>query len=311
VFAFINKPLDRFIIREVAMRFRPRPVPDPRIAEAEKLMTDPDFFCNSTAPANLKFHGENAFSFQSAITTSADTNNTVFGHIFKAGSDWTGGTSVILLHGWNAEKAYDWMFPWVARKLNRIGINAVMIQLPYHGLRKPPKGDRVIRNFISSDLFHMMQATRQAVSDARGLVGWLTAQGSPKVGVWGISMGGWLAGLLACHDARIGFSVLQAPLVKLDTAVDSLAFCAPIRQGLAGRRMDGNRLNLACCRPLTTPDKTLLVECRDDQFIGVADVEELWRAWQEPVIWRVPYGHISVMLSNRVTEKIVGWIGTI
>jgi dienelactone hydrolase len=308
VLRFINKSLDRFVIREVAARFRPPIAANPRIEEAAKLLEEPGFF-GEAEPPELRFQGECAFSFQSPIATASAVNNTVYGHIYRAGEDWRARTSVVLLHGWNGEKLYKWLFPWIARRLNRAGVNVAMFYLPFHGVRKPEKREDAARNFISSDLFHTVEAARQGLADARVVIGWLLAQGSPTVGVWGISLGGWLAGLLACHDKRLSFSVLQVPLVELDAAIRALPFCKPIRQGLRGRRFDSGRLNLASWRPLTALDKTLMVECRDDEFIAAEDVEAVWRAWGEPVIWRLPYGHISVLLSRGVTGKIVGWIG--
>ena len=311
VFRFINKSLDQYVIRDVAARFQPPPVADCRIAQAGEYLRQEDYFCNFVqAAADLTFHDKHAFTFRSPMTTPAEANNTVFGRLYRAGRKWQKRPSVILLHGWNGERAYDWQFPWLAWRLNMSGINAAMIELPYHGRRKPQEKG-AIRNFISSDLFHMVQAARQAMADGRALLGWLAAQGSPQMGVLGFSMGGWLAGLMACHDARLDFCVLLSPLVNLDSAIKGLSFCEPVRQGLGGRNLQLNPLNLASCKPLTALDKTLLVECRDDQFIPVEDMEAVWRAWDKPVIWRVPHGHISVLMSWPVLERTMRWIARI
>jgi hypothetical protein len=178
VFSFINRPLDRYVIRTATAHFQPPKVADCRIAEAEKLLAEKDFFFFVESPADLTFLDEHAFTFRSAITTPAEANNTVFGRLYRAGGKWQERPSVILLHGWNGERGYELMFPWLAGRLNRAGINAAMIELPYHGKRKPQERG-VIRNFISSDLFHTVQAARQAVAVGRALVGWVRAQGSP------------------------------------------------------------------------------------------------------------------------------------
>src|SRR5437764_6794844 len=78
-----------------------------------------------------------------------------------------------------------------------------MFEFPYHG-RGRPRGPGAIQNFISYDLLHMLEATRQALADARALMGWLAGQGSPAVGVWGISLGAWLAGLLISAGMKSG-----------------------------------------------------------------------------------------------------------
>jgi len=35
------------------------------------------------------------------------------------------------------------------------------------------------------------------------LIAWLEEQGCPRIGLWGISLGAWLSGLLAREDARL------------------------------------------------------------------------------------------------------------
>src|SRR5437667_417504 len=105
------------------------------------------------------------------------------------------------MFGW-ASKTLDWLTIQMARRANwrRAGINTARIELPYHAHRKPSPGI----NFISVDLPQMIEATRQAISDTRALLGWLREQGCPSVGVWGISLGAWIGGLVACSEPRTG-----------------------------------------------------------------------------------------------------------
>jgi pimeloyl-ACP methyl ester carboxylesterase len=259
------------------------------------------------AEPELNFTGEREFQFDSAVTTPWAENNRVSGRLFRAGSDWRKRPSVILLHGWSAEMQYRLQFHLLGRALARAGVNAAMFELPYHGRRRPSEPG-AIRNFISSDLSHMIEATRQSLSDARALLGWLMKQGSPSVGVWGVSLGAWLAGLLACAETRLRFAVLLTPVARVDLAIEDLAFCEPIRRALRGLSLDLNPLNLASHVPLLPPEKILLVESRYDLFAPAATVEDLWRAWGEPELWRLPHGHISVLLSPVVLKRVVNWV---
>ena len=38
------------------------------------------------------------------------------------------------------------------------------------------------------------------------------------------------------------------------------------------------------------------------------DRTDLWQAWGRPEIWRLPHGHISVLLAWPVLERTVQWL---
>jgi len=304
----LTRPLDRLAIRMGTASVCGGSAGSPATA-GQSSIEEPDFFCDDAAiPHDLAFINEKEFRFTSAISTPWDDNNLVHGKLLRCGPDWKERPSVILLHGWNGEWGYRWQFPWLAWRLTRAGINAAMLELPYHGRRKP-RAAGAIRNFISHDLSRVAEAARQAEADTRALLAWLSAQGSPSVGLWGISLGAWLTGRIACSDARAGFSVLMSPVAQMDRAIAELEFCEPIRRGLQTARLPLDHLNLAARSPLCSPENVLLIESQHDLFAPVETIEHLWRAWGEPEIWRLPHGHISVLGSLPVLERTVKWIG--
>ncbi|HMJ66381.1 MAG TPA: alpha/beta fold hydrolase [Candidatus Binatia bacterium] len=306
---FLARPLDRLAIRGATASV---PVVEERgdIAALEEVLRQPDLFTTPVEPArNLTFKSRHVFQFISPIEPSAPENKIVHGKFFPAGRNWQDKPSVILLHGWNGELGYWHQFPYLAWRLNRRGVNAAMFELPYHAQRKPQSRDAV-RNFISHDLVRMIEATQQALADARALLAWLEAQGSRSVGFWGISLGAWLAGLLACHEPRTACAVLMTPVNRMDRAIRELDFCEPIRRSLDGAPISLERLNLLYHRPLIPPEKMLLVQSRYDLFAPPETVEELWRAWNHPQMWRFRHGHISILMSLPVMERTVRWIAT-
>jgi len=281
---------------------------DTRLAEAATVLGQPDwYFPKAEAPVDLAFTGSREFRFRSPLPGPWEENNSVHGRLFRAGPDWEKKPSVVLLHGWNGERQYRWQFPSIARRLVRYGINAVMIELPYHGRRKPNQAGAP-RNFISSDLAHTVLAARQALADNRALLAWLAAEGSPTLGLWGFSFGGWLGGLLACHDPRIRFAALLTPVPRMDLAIEQLPFCEPLRQGLRGSGLPLDLLDLAAHSPQLPAADLLLIESRYDTFVPPQAIEELWHAWGQPEIWRLPHGHISVLMAWQVMERTVRWL---
>jgi dienelactone hydrolase len=300
--------LDRWIIR-LATAYMPRGSGgDARLAEAELILQRSDYFDASVdAPRDFLLTSETGFRFRSSCPSAWEENNEVFGRLFRAGAAWKRRPCVVLLHGWNGERDYRWKFPWLAKLLNRQGLNAAMIELPYHGRRRPRRADAP-HNFISHDLAQTLAAARQALTDTRALLAWLRAQGAPALGVWGVSLGGWLTGLLACHEPRLGFAALLTPVPRMDLAIAQLPFCEPIRRGLEGGTLRLDALNLRSHRPVIAPDRLLLIESRHDAFVPAETIEELWRQWGQPEIWREPHGHISVLLSPSVMIRIVNWL---
>jgi pimeloyl-ACP methyl ester carboxylesterase len=308
MFAILSRALDRWVIRWASTSFTGAAGGPPRLAEAEALLAGPDYFCDFvSAPSDLTFVDKNEFRFRSPIVTPWPNNNLVLGRFFRAGHEWQQRPSLVLLHGWNGERACRWLFPPLAWRLNRVGINVAMLELPYHGRRRPSEAGAP-RNFISHDLLHTVEAARQALADTRALVAWLRSQGSTCVGLWGVSLGAWLAGLIACQDPHVRFAVLLTPVARMDRVVQELAFCEPLRRSLGNSVLQLDSLNLASHAPRAGRDHILIVESQHDLFAPVETVEELWRAWGQPEMWRLRHGHISVLMSLPTVERMARWI---
>jgi dienelactone hydrolase len=161
---------------------------------------------------------------------------------------------------------------------------------------------------LSGDLVHVVQAARQAIADTRALVAWLRAQGCSRVGVWGLSLGAWLGGMLACVEPGLHFAVMMMPVARMDRVIAELDFCQPLRRSLRGQPARLEPMNLVTHRPRLAPDDILIVASEHDLFAPLETIEELWRAWDKPELWRLRHGHISMMMSAQVMERTVGWI---
>ena len=69
-----------------------------------------------------------------------------------------------------------------------------------------------------------------AVADARSICAWLRGQGAPTAGLWGFSLGAWLAGIVARSDSQLGFAVLTTPIASIERALSELPFCESARR---------------------------------------------------------------------------------
>ena len=90
----------------------------------------------------------------------------------------------------------------VCRWLNRLGITAVKISLPYHDRRAIPGHPRA-DHLVSANIGLTLQANRQAVLDVRRTLRWLERQGYDRLGLLGTSIGSCLAFLTLAHEPAL------------------------------------------------------------------------------------------------------------
>ncbi len=140
--------------------------------------------------------------FPSAVTTPHATNNEVSARFYPAGNH---DSAVILSPQWNAQEASH---VGLCTGLNRFGISALRLSLPYHDRRKPPELQRA-EYLISPNIGLTIQAVRQAVLDIRRAADWLFAQGFKRVGVMGSSIGSCVSWLAFIHDERLDTGVFN------------------------------------------------------------------------------------------------------
>ena len=112
-------------------------------------------------------------SFPSAVRTPHEENNTVRARFFPDPSERGRRRAVVVLPQWNAD-AEGHM--GLCRLLNRFGISALRLSLPYHDARMPPELRRA-DYIVSANVGRTAQVCRQAVLDARRAIAWLRGPG--------------------------------------------------------------------------------------------------------------------------------------
>jgi dienelactone hydrolase len=304
---FVCQWIDRTAINYAAAHMPEPDGRDLRLDEAHHLLQSPDFFPIETKAPVIEFDGRINFRFASPRPTAHAVNNVVHGRLFRCDDHWRQKPVALLLHGWNDVLNHRFLFPRYARHLNQLGISAATLQLPWHFDRRPRELG-AWGNFLSADILRTVESTLQALAEIRSFVNWLTEQSCPFVGLWGISLGGWLVGLTLCHDARIGCAVLTVPAARLDRIIEDTTFCETIRCVLQQQRVDLRKLNLESNRPATARKNILLIEAEYDLFVDKETVEDLWRAWDKPEIWRFRHGHISVLCAPGLSKRVARWI---
>lgn len=285
---------------------------DPRLEEALAFLNAPEFLPGESRPAQVEFNGLRNFRFPTPHPCKFAENNVAHGRFYRCGERWQERPGVILLHGSGDSLNYNFLFPMVARRCNRAGLNTVTLVAPYHFQRRP----RQIGGSLSySDLLQFAQATAQAIAEIRAITGWLLREGCPAVALWGYSMGAWYAGISACCDSRLASVVLGAPAARLNPWVEKYAASPRIRSMLARfgqlyKNLNLTRLNLTRTQPVIPREKILLIEGIYDLLCPKNDIEDLWQTWGQPDIWRLPHGHVGVCcgLMPGLAGRVLRWL---
>ena len=144
-------------------------------------------------------------TFTSAIETPHEANNTVVARYFPEASPRGRKRAVLVLPQWNSDAEGHVA---LCRLLNRFGITALRLSLPYHDARMPPELSRA-DYIVSANVGRTAQVCRQAVLDARRAIAWLHARGYESIGILGTSLGSCLSMLTMAHEPLVRAAALN------------------------------------------------------------------------------------------------------
>jgi hypothetical protein len=168
--------------------------------------------------------------FPSAVVTPHPANNTVRARYFPDRTPRGRRRAVLVLPQWNADPDGH---VGLCRLLNRFGITALRLSLPYHDARMPPELQRA-DYIVSSNVGRTAQVCRQAVLDARRAIAWLAREGYESIGILGTSLGSCLSMLTAAHEPLIRAAALNHVSVYFADVVWEGLSTAHVREGLVG-----------------------------------------------------------------------------
>lgn len=191
---------------------------------AEEATEDSTFFERPAASALDVQRAEGRLKFPSHIQTDVSENNMVWARVTESGGL---DQALIVFHHWNAQRHQRHLANYFSRR----GIAVIEIAMPYHFERRRP-GSAYADYMLSANIGRTIQSVRQAVLDGRKLVAWLKNEGYGEISVLGMSLGSWVAGLVAAHDENVSKASLFLTADSLADMVWTGRATAAIRQSL-------------------------------------------------------------------------------
>jgi pimeloyl-ACP methyl ester carboxylesterase len=172
---------------------------------------------------------------------------------------------------------------------------------------RTPRGTYSGEILISADVVLTVEAFRQGVADMIGATKWLRAAGHSTIGLFGYSLGGYLAGIAAALRDDWAFVVLggsgDSPISPiLDTPLgrnirDDLAACGMLDRARLTRAW--RIISPASFRPRVPKERILMLAGRYDRIMLPQSVRRLWHAWGRPRLEWLDRGHYGLLATNR------------
>jgi pimeloyl-ACP methyl ester carboxylesterase len=181
-------------------------------------------------------------------------------------------------------------FRRLAERLNPHGIDVLMVDSPFN-FRRTPRGYRPGQLIVSGDLAHQLAVTRAAVLDLWQVVESVARDGR-RVGLVGVSYGGWLTLLTALLAGGLDFVIAVAPPVDIvSLLLEGGTIVRSIRHGLGSKTHDMAELSRvarplvpSAWRPRLAPERITLHAARYDRFVSCRAIEELAAAWKTRIV---------------------------
>jgi hypothetical protein len=191
---------------------------------------------------------------------------------------------------------------------HRLGFNLIQPILPLHGMRA--SGVRSGDQFLDGNPLDLVYAEAHCLWDLRRTLAWLRQQEeNPRIGVYGLSLGGYNASLLASYDAGLDFVVAGIPVIDFASALYRFMPPSQLRY-LAAKNMDEARYRtlLRVVSPLARPP--LIAKEHLHIFAGTGDrivlphhPVQLARHWEVPINW-FQGSHLSIRYEPMVAETL-------
>jgi hypothetical protein len=212
---------------------------------------------------------------------------------------------VVAVHGFGTGSAFmDFPALGVATLHHDLGCNVIGPLLPLHGRRKITRlsGEA----FLSFDLIDTVHGLAQAVWDVRRLLSWVEAQDPTAVGVYGVSLGGYLASLLVgLHDGIdcvvAGIPVSDFPALYSSHAPAHIRMRAIEHEILGGPAEEVHRVvSPLSFAPRVPHEHRAVYAGLGDRVARPRQAWQLWHHWGDPEILWFPGSHVGYLWSGAV-----------
>jgi pimeloyl-ACP methyl ester carboxylesterase len=227
--------------------------------------------------------------------------------------------TICVIHGFMADPYWlNRMFfalPWFYKQ----GYDILLYTLPHHGRRQARFSPFSGHGLFAGGIAHLNESMAHAVHDFRIFVDYLESRGVNKVGVTGISLGGYTSALLAAVEDRLHFAIPNVPVVSMtDLVLEWFPLNLPIKGLLkaSGTSIREARHMLAVhspltYRPLVPKERLMVIAGAGDRLAPPKHARLLWDHWDRPPIHWFPGNHLLHLDQGKYLKEIARFLKAI
>ena len=218
---------------------------------------------------------------------------------------------LVCVHGWGMGTPFMDLRAFRARRLSHdLGLNLLVPVLPLHGPRQRP-GANGGEGFMTIDLIDSLHGFAQAAWDIRSAIRWIRFhQPEARVGIYGISLGGYTAALTASLEDDLACAIAGIPAADI---VDLYRRHSPLKVRRAASATGALGPKAVAVHRVVSPLVLDPKPARHRRFLfaGVGDrmstsrqARRLWEHWEKPQIAWYPGGHVGFFWTSQVSRFI-------
>jgi hypothetical protein len=208
--------------------------------------------------------------------------------------------TLCVIHGFGASPAWFNTAFFSLRQFFADGWDILLYTLPFHGSRRTSATAVNGVELFAHGMSQFNEAIIHAIHDFRVFVDHLLATGAPRIGVTGLSLGGYTSGLLAAVEPRLDFAIPNSAVTWLPPLLGSwfpANLSAAVVRALSGIADETLEQALALHSPLSYPpllakDRLMVVGGLGDRLAPPEQSLLLWEHWGRPELRWFPGSHV-------------------
>lgn len=224
--------------------------------------------------------------------------------------------TIICIHGFLFDDFALNSFLFGARKYFDMGFDLLLYTLPFHGPRKVKGASYNGDGFFILDPSTINENVALSIYDLQIFIGHIKKHSREKLGISGISLGGYHAALAASLDKRIDFAIAKIPMVSMWDLILSwqpASLFVKVLSEQLGFNAKEMRHFMAIHSPLShkpklAPENLFMVGAIGDQMVSTHHTQMLWHHWREPEIFWYPGTHIVHLNRDDYLEAIAKFL---
>jgi len=192
-----------------------------------------------------------------------------------------------------------------------LGLNVLMPVLPLHG----PRSDTRFSGgeLLQPDFANVLHLFSQAVWDIRRMVDWIRQRSEQKVGLYGISLGGYTVALTSAFIDDLGCVISGIPavdftsLARVNEPWVLRAYSAELQTDWELIRYVIHPASPLNFQPRVPLDKRFIFAGAADRIARPDQARALWRHWGKPEIEWLSSGHVLASMK----DDLKPWVGRV